>query len=60
MSYREALMIQESDRTLYLAVPDNVYDTFFDDEFIARMISKFDVKLITYNIEKEEIIKWIK
>ena len=60
MSYREALIVQEPERTLYLAVPDNVYETFFEDEFILGMIEKFDVKLITYSIESEEIVKWIK
>ncbi len=60
MSYREALSTQEPERTLFLAVPDNVHETFFEDEFIAGMINKFGVKLITYNIEKEEIVKWIK
>ena len=60
MNYREALIIQEPERILFLAVPDNVHETFFKNEFIIRMVSKFEVKLVTYNIEREEITKWIK
>ena len=57
---REALNKQEADRVLYLAVPNNVFKTFFKNEFIIEMIQKFEVKLVSYDAEKEELVKWIK
>jgi hypothetical protein len=60
LSYREALNKQEFDRVLYLAVPDFVYETFFKNTFILEMAQKFTLKLITYDVDKEEIVEWIK
>ena len=60
MNYREALDKQEPERVLFLAVPDNVHETFFKKQFILEILQKFELKLITYNIETEEIVKWIK
>ena len=60
LNYREALNTQEPERVLFLAVPVNVHETFFKNEFILEMIRKFELKLVSYNIETEEIVKWIK
>jgi hypothetical protein len=60
LNYREALDKQEPERVLFLAVPDNVHETFFKKPFILEMLQKFKLKLMTYNIETEEIVKWIK
>ncbi len=60
LNYREALYKQDPERTLFLAVPDNVHETFFKNEFILEMVGKFKLKLVSYNIETEEIVKWIK
>ena len=60
LNYREALNKQEPERVLFLAVPDYVHETFFKNEFILEMARKFELKLVTYNIETEEIVKWIK
>jgi hypothetical protein len=57
-SYREALLIKEPERTLYLAITANIYETFFKTEFILGITTKFDVKLIIFDAEKEEIIEW--
>ena len=59
LNYREALNKQEPERVLFLAVPDNVHETFFKNEFITEMVEKFKLKLVSYNIETEEIVKWI-
>ena len=60
LNYREALNKQEPERILFLAIPENVYESFFKNEFILEMVQKFELKLMTYNIETEEIVKWIK
>jgi hypothetical protein len=36
LNYRLALEELESDRILYLAIPDDIYNTFFQDSFIQK------------------------
>lgn len=59
INYRAALRREDADRTLYLAVPDLTYNTFFQLDFPASMIQENSIKLITYNIKNEEIVQWI-
>jgi hypothetical protein len=59
INYRGALKIRNPDRILYLAVPDRIYDSFFQQSFPQMMIEENLVKLLTYNIENEVISKWI-
>jgi hypothetical protein len=47
------------DRILYLAVPFETYEAFFRFEPVKTAIARFQVKLLVYNTEKEEIEQWI-
>jgi len=58
ISYRAALQQQEADRILYLAVPSNVYDSFFTMWFIQSLIKQNQIHLIVYDIEQETISQW--
>jgi XisH protein len=58
ISYRAALQKQESERILYLAVPGNVYDSFFTIGFIQSLVQQNQIHLIVYDIEQEEIAQW--
>ena len=58
ISYRAALQQQETDRILYLAVPSNVYDSFFTIGFIQSLIQQNQIHLIVYDIEQEAIAQW--
>lgn len=44
---------------LYLAVPQNAYNTFFQLEFPQEMIEEHRVKMLIYDIDQEVIVKWI-
>lgn len=59
INYRGALRRREPERILYLAVPLISYKTFFQLDFPKEMIQENQVKLIVYDIEREEIIEWI-
>lgn len=59
INYRGALRRREPERVLYLAVPLISYKTFFQLDFPKEMIQENQVKLIVYDIEREEIIEWI-
>ncbi|MFN5955964.1 MAG: element excision factor XisH family protein [Dolichospermum sp.] len=59
INYRLALSEQEADRTLYLAVPIDTYTSFFTIRLVQNIIKTYQLKLITYQPETEDIIQWI-
>ncbi len=58
LNYRLALSQQSTKRTLYLAVPSDVYADFFQQPFIQDVLTQFKVKLIVINIDTEVIEQW--
>jgi len=54
-----ALSEQEAERTLYLAVPIDTYTSFFTIRLVQNIIKTYQLKLITYQPETEDIIEWI-
>jgi hypothetical protein len=59
LSYRLALESVEPDRTLYLAVPLDTYQTFFQYEFTQTAIQRYQVLIIVYDPVNEVIVQWI-
>ncbi|QLE55096.1 element excision factor XisH family protein [Nostoc sp. TCL26-01] len=59
INYRTALRAEEPNRTLYLAVPLVIYNDFFNLPFIQTVVIENSLKLIIYNVETEEIERWI-
>ncbi|NEQ70898.1 MAG: fatty-acid oxidation protein subunit alpha [Symploca sp. SIO2D2] len=60
LSYRLALESVEPDRSLYLAVPIDAYETFFQYEFTQTAIQRYEVLIIVYDSANEVIVQWIK
>lgn len=58
LNYRFALETEEPDRILYLAIPLNISDTFFARRFVQLILQKYQVKLIIFDPEQEEIVQW--
>ena len=59
LSYRLALESVEPDRILYLAVPLDAYQTFFQYEFTQTAIQRYQVLIIVYDPANEVIVQWI-
>jgi hypothetical protein len=59
MSYLLALEAQHPGRILYLAVPLDIYDQFFQLEFGQLAMQRYQLKLMVYDAESEAIIQWI-
>ncbi len=59
LSYRLAIEPIEPDRTLYMAVPLDTYQTFFQFEFTQTAIERYQILLIVYDSENEVIVQWI-
>ena len=57
-NYQIALEDEEPNRILFLAVPESVYDSFFQEPFIQKVIAKRDIKIIVYQPDNENSIIW--
>ncbi|MUG97009.1 fatty-acid oxidation protein subunit alpha [Scytonema sp. UIC 10036] len=60
INYSQALEEQQPERILYLAVPNETYQDFFQLPFIQRALRRSQVKLIIYDPTQEEILQWTK
>ncbi|BBD60988.1 fdxN element excision controlling factor protein [Nostoc sp. HK-01] len=60
LSYRLALESTQSERVLYLAVPVDAYQNFFQLEFTQTALQKYQVLLVVYDPVNEVIVQWIK
>ncbi|WP_341733608.1 XisH family protein [Microcoleus sp. EPA2] len=58
LNYRLGLQMIEPDRTLYLAVPIDIYQSFFQEKFTQEAVRQYQVKLIAYDPVQEVIIEW--
>ncbi|WP_407890382.1 element excision factor XisH family protein [Scytonema sp. NUACC26] len=58
LNYRLALQMKEPDRTLYLAVPFDTFNTFFQELFVREAVKFYQLKLVVYDPIKEEVIEW--
>ena len=58
LNYRIMLEVKEPERQLYLAVPLETYETFFQSRFAQTAIERHQLKLIVYNPISEEIVQW--
>ena len=56
--YRTLLTQIENAAPLYLAVPETIYVTMFDE--IARLtIKNYGIKMLIVNLDEESIVQWI-
>jgi XisH protein len=49
----------EPERKLYLAVPDSVRESVFEEEAGQILIEDEIIRLFTFDIDKEEVAKWM-
>ncbi len=57
--YRNVLSLKEPERILYLAVPENIYTRFFEEQVIQKTLQEEKFKLIIYNQATQIISQWI-
>ena len=58
--YSVALEFAESDRTLFLAIPDDVYNDFFAEPITGEILKRFTIHLTFYSVEQKKIVTWKK
>ena len=59
LNYKIMIEVKAPDCQLYLAVPLEAYQTFFQSRFAQIAIERHQLKLIVYNPIAEEIVTWI-
>ena len=59
LNYRIMLEVNQPDRSLYLAVPLDTYETFFQSQFAQVAAERYQLKLVVYDPIIEEIVQWI-
>lgn len=59
-TYDFALKSQDPGRTLYLAIPENIYLGFFQTNFIRSLVKYYTMNLIIFDPDEKNIVKWIK
>jgi XisH protein len=57
--YRYFLETKDPDRKLFLAVTEEVYESFFKDIDIENLCIHFNINLIIFDSEHKNIIQWI-
>jgi hypothetical protein len=58
--YSVALEIEDPQRILFLAVPEEVWLNFFEKPLIQKSLERIGARVIVYNPLENEIVKWIK
>ncbi|MCL1466087.1 XisH family protein [Argonema galeatum] len=58
LNYRVALEKMESERVLYLAVPKDIYQDFFTDLFVQAVLERYQIKVLVFHVQKQEITLW--
>ncbi len=56
LNYRVNLEEYHPERELYLAVPQNVFETFFKTELAQRSVKRLQIKLLVFEPETEVIV----
>ncbi|MBD2775621.1 element excision factor XisH family protein [Iningainema tapete] len=60
INYRSVLEEEQPERFLYLAIPLDVYESFFQLPFTQKIVQSNRISLIVYEPEVEVIVKWQK
>ncbi len=59
INYRQALHEVAPHRVLYLAIPEDVYESFFARRLIQSVIENNHIHLLVYDNVQEVIVKWL-
>ncbi len=59
LNYRYVLGKTMPERTLYLAIPSEAFSGFFQEPDVQEIVQSHRIKLLVYDPQTEEILKWI-
>jgi XisH protein len=56
LNYRLALKVKLPQYKLYLAVPQETFETFYQREFTQMVLAEFNIAILVYDVENEVIV----
>lgn len=56
--YRAVMAQREPDRTLYLAVPHDVWLNMFQEPLGQLLVQTYPVRIMSFDIMSEEVVQW--
>lgn len=59
-NYRSSLEEIDPNRSVWLAIPDEAWEDFFQRPFIQKAILRHKIELLIFDINNESIVQWIK
>ncbi|AOX03562.1 fatty-acid oxidation protein subunit alpha [Moorena producens PAL-8-15-08-1] len=59
INYQFALNEVDTQRNLYLAIPETIYQSFFQRRFVRSVIDKTQINLLIYDQTHEVIRQWL-
>jgi XisH protein len=57
-NYQLALLQEDPERVLYLAIPEDTYDRFFTLQFIQDALRYNEVRYLVYDGQGEASVQW--
>lgn len=57
--YQNVLQVTDTERVLYLAIREEIYYELFSEPIGQLLLNNQQIKLITFNSEKQELVEWI-
>ena len=57
-NYQLALLQEDPERVLYLAVPEDAYDRLFTLQFVQDALRYNEVRYLVYDVQTEVIVQW--
>lgn len=58
INYSVALTLEDSERSLFLAVPLEAWEGFFQEEIVQQSIRKIAAKILVYDPLNRKIVAW--
>jgi hypothetical protein len=46
------------ERLLYLAIPEDIWNGYFQERFIQKVINRKNIRIIIYNPIEDLIVQW--
>ena len=57
--YQNILQSTDAERILFLAIREEVYNDLFSEPIGQLLLNNQQIKLIVFNLKRQELVKWI-
>lgn len=59
LNYQIGIEMQEPDRILYVAIPEDAYQKLIPFDFFKAVIQRNHLRIITYDTQTQSIVAWL-